>query len=122
MRSIVDIRDLMPCEPEPRYHTLSHYVGLWRKSGSLMEADLQDGIPSIVEYRKTKFILNGNQRCIYYFINGIWRIEANVGHGPNGTILEVIKGKLNALGINNLRDLVNKVEHPDRFKVSSFVV
>lgn len=113
----VDIRELMPCEPEPRETSLNHYALVYKRTGSLDEINRNTGAPLVLNWNGKGFILDGNQRYVFCFINGIWQAKAEVKEVSNPYLLKIVQRELNSIGIYGLADLANKVKHLERFVV-----
>ena len=112
------ILDLIPQELKIKTRTLEYYAEKYRKHGRIY---LPDPPPMVDKVRSTLYLADGNQRAIFYLLNGINTIKANERildpDDEDVEVCEIIAEKNRRCGINSFQDLAAKVKNAERFIV-----
>ena len=126
------ISELLPVEAFPRYRSLEYFVKLCNLHGNLNILNKRkwnskrDRFPNlhppiVFSFENSQFLMNGNQRAIFYTLNRIDEIEAeelcseSFDYNPFASDYARVKKE----GVSCFEDLAKKVERPERFLIGT---
>ena len=112
-----DISNLVPLETEPRYESLEYFTHLFRERGSLNSLLFAEGLwISFID--QLQIVRSGNMRTLWYTLNGVARIYANVEE-PHDGIKQIVEDN-KVKGVTSFYELASKVKNKQKFIIPNF--
>ncbi len=115
-----NILDLVPQEYKPRIRSLNFFTYLYRRERSL---DSLNDLPIVEPIDGRYYMGEGNNRAMFYLLNGIYTIRAEkriINPKKNPIRIVVAKNisrELEMMGIRSFQDLISRIKDPEKFMV-----